>query len=78
MLRIFICPKCFNYRIVSRKPEAICFHCGAVLYKSDLEYVEYADMREKERARYKEKFIKRMKVFRSMAGDVLAEQDIEE
>lgn len=78
MLRIFICPKCFNYRIVSRKPEAICFHCGAALYKSDLEYVEYADMSEKERARYKEKFIKRMKAFRSMAGDMLAEQDIEE
>ncbi len=78
MLRIFICPKCFNYRIVSRKPEAICFHCGAALYKSDLEYAEYADMSEKERARYKEKFIKRMKAFRSMAGDMLAEQDIEE
>ena len=25
MLRIFICPKCYNYRIVSRKPDAICF-----------------------------------------------------
>ena len=63
MLHIFLCPKCFNYRIVSRKPDAICFHCGATLYKSDIDYVEYIDMSEQERERYKEKFINRMKMF---------------
>ena len=76
MLRIFICPKCYNYRIVSRKPDAICFHCGATLHKSDLDYVEFIDMSEQERAKYKEKFINRMKSFQDKIDTMLTEQEL--
>lgn len=76
MLRIFICPKCYNYRIVSRKPDAICFHCGETLHKSDLDYVEYIDMSEQERAKYKENFIKRMKAFQEKIDTMLTEQEL--
>ncbi|MDI9509772.1 MAG: DNA-directed RNA polymerase subunit M [Bacillota bacterium] len=76
MLHIFLCPKCFNYRIVSRKPDAICFHCGATLYKSDIDYVEYIDMSEQERERYKENFINRMKMFQDKVETMFSEQEV--
>ncbi|TAH67243.1 MAG: DNA-directed RNA polymerase subunit M [Anaerolineaceae bacterium] len=76
MLHIFICPKCFNYRIVSRKPDAICFHCGATLHKSDIDYVEYIDMNEQERKKYKDKFINRMKMFKEKVEDMITEQEV--
>ena len=76
MLHIFICPKCFNFRIVSRKPDAICFHCGARLYKSDIDYIEYIDMSEQERDKYKESFINRMKLYQDKTDSVLREQNI--
>ena len=78
MLHIFLCPKCYNYRIVSRKPDAICFHCGAPLYKSDINYVEYIDMSEDEREKYKESFIKRMKTFRDKVDTMVLEQKVNE
>ena len=76
MLHIFLCPKCFNYRIVSRKPDAICFHCGERLHKSDIDYVEYIDMSEQERERYKQKFIKRMMAFQDKVGTMFSEQEV--
>ena len=76
MLRIFICPKCYNFRIVSRNPDAICFHCGAKLHKSDLDYVEFIDMNEQERMKYKENFIKRMKTFQNEVDSILVEQEV--
>ena len=75
MLHIFLCPKCFNYRIVSRKPEAICFHCGATLHKSDIDYAEYIDMSKQERERYKEKFIDRMKMYQENIEAIFTEPE---
>lgn len=75
MLKIFICPKCLNYRIVSRKPDAICFHCGAKLHNSDIDYMEYIDMSMQEREKYKEKFMKRMKAFQEKVDDIFSEQE---
>lgn len=76
MLRIFICPKCFNFRIVSRKPDATCFHCGAILHKSDLDYVDFIDMSEQERMKYKEKFISRMKMYQDKMDIIIKNQEI--
>lgn len=70
MLRIYICPQCYNFRMVSRKPDAICFHCGTSLVKSDLEYAQYMQMTEQERIEYKEKFIARMKSYSSMLDTI--------
>lgn len=58
MLKMFICPKCHNYRIVSRNPEPICFHCGDTLEKSGLDYIEFTNMSLEERVKYKTEFIK--------------------
>jgi hypothetical protein len=63
MLRIYICPKCYNFRMVSRKPDAICFHCGMNLVQCDLEYITYMNMTEEERNTYKENFKKRMMLY---------------
>ncbi|NLP15972.1 MAG: hypothetical protein GX379_02870 [Clostridiales bacterium] len=76
MLKIFICPKCFNYRIVSRKPDAICFHCGATLHNSEIDYIAYSDMSEEERANYKQKFIKRMKMYNEKINSELKEHEV--
>lgn len=59
MLKIYICPNCYNFRMVSRKPDAICFHCGTVLEQCDLEYGNYMNMTEDERTVYKDNFKKR-------------------
>lgn len=63
MLRIYICPKCFNFRLVSRKPSAVCFHCGTKLENSDLEYKTYMNMTEIERKEYKQNYINRIKLY---------------
>ena len=76
MLHIFLCPKCFNYRIVSRKPDAICFHCGAKLYKSNIDYVEYIDMSEQEREKYKENFIKRIRAYQDEIDTLLTDREV--
>ncbi len=71
MLRIYICPQCYNFRMVSRKPDAICFHCGTPLVKSDVEYSQYMEMTEVERNQCKEKFIARMKQYSSKIDSIL-------
>lgn len=63
MLKIYICPKCYNFRMVSRKPDAICFHCGMTLQLCDLEYGAYMNMTEDERNEYKDNFKKRMLMY---------------
>ena len=50
MLRIYICPNCYNFRMVSRKPDAICFHCGTTLERIDVNYETYMNMTEEERS----------------------------
>ena len=74
MLRIFICPGCYNFRIVSRKPDAVCFHCGTTLEKSELEYTTYMNMSETERDDYKENYKKRIKIY-SEKLNVLFQKD---
>jgi len=54
MLKIYICPKCYNIRMVSRKPDAICLHCGTILDQSNLDYRTYMNMTDSERIDYKD------------------------
>lgn len=76
MLRIYICPKCYNFRMVSRKPDAICFHCGFTLEKCDIEYLDYMKMSENDRNTYKNNFIQRMKLYKEKIDDVLLESNL--
>lgn len=63
MLRIFICPNCYNLRMVSRKTDAICFHCGSTLVKCDVNYDTYMNMTEEDRNNLKDKFKLRMTLY---------------
>jgi hypothetical protein len=64
LLKIYICPKCYNFRIVSRKPDAICFHCGMTLERCDLEYAVYMNMSEEDRNEFRNNLKKRMLSYR--------------
>lgn len=61
MLRIYICPECYNFRMVSRKPDAICLHCGTRLDQCKLEYGAFINMTENDRDEFKENYKKRMR-----------------
>jgi len=76
MLRIFICPDCYNFRIVSRKPDAICYHCGTPLVKSDLEYTTYMNMTEAARIIYKENYKDRIKLYHNKLSVLFQEKHI--
>lgn len=64
MLRIYICPKCYNFRMVSRKPDAICLHCGTVLDQIDMKYGDYMNMTEQDRKEFKDNYKKRMMLYK--------------
>ncbi len=63
MLRIYICPNCYNFRMVSRKPDAICFHCGSILERCDVNYETYMNMTEEERQNMKNSYKARMTAY---------------
>ena len=63
MLRIFICPKCYNFRMVSRKPDAICLHCGEMLEQCLIKYGEFINMTEEDRNVLKEECRKRLSLY---------------
>lgn len=75
MLKIYICPKCFNIRMVSRKPDAICFHCGSMLEQSGLDYGAYMNMTEIERSEYKESYKSRMKMYGEKILDIYSDNN---
>lgn len=72
MLRIYICPTCYNIRMVSRKPDAVCLHCGMRLHKSDLEYADFMNMTEEERNLFKEKYKSRMISYNELKENSMA------
>jgi hypothetical protein len=49
--------------MVSRKPDAICLHCGEKLEQCLIEYGEFINMTEDARNTFKENFITRMKQY---------------
>ncbi len=75
MLRIYICPKCYNLRMVSRKPTAICFHCGNALEKCDVEYDTYINMNEEERRELKNRYKQRMEAYQDKLNHCYQEQE---
>ena len=76
MLKIFICPKCYNFRMVSRNPAAVCLHCGTHLDHSELQYAEFMDMSEEQRELFKEKYKKRLMLYREKLDALLIEQPV--
>ena len=76
MLRIYICPKCYNFRMVSRKPDAVCFHCGSTLEKCELQYVEFMEMTELERNTYRENYKNRLQLYQEKMEAIFRGQQI--
>lgn len=71
MLKIFICPECYNIRMVSKRPNAICLHCNKPLLECDLDYSEYIMLSTEERELYKEVFKEKDKKRESMTQESL-------
>jgi hypothetical protein len=44
--------------MVSRRPDAICLHCGTVLEQSNLDYRTFMNMTDEERSIYKSNYEK--------------------
>lgn len=63
MLRVYICPKCFNFRMVSKRPDAICLHCGNELDICDIAYIDYINMNQKKRNEFRENYKKRVMLY---------------
>ena len=63
MLRIYICPNCYNFRMVSKRPDAVCLHCGTVLDICDIDYTDYINMTEKKRNEFRENYKKRIMLY---------------
>ena len=76
MLRIYICPNCYNLRMVSRKTDAICFHCGTSLVKCEVSYETYINMSEAERNDLKSDFKQRMAQYHDNISSSLNKQKI--
>lgn len=57
MLKIYICPNCYNIRMVSKKPNAICLHCNTILKECDITYDKYTNLTSEERSNYKNRLI---------------------
>lgn len=74
MIKIFICPKCYNFRMVSRKPRAECYHCDTMLVKTDIEYSTYMNMSEEERNTFKENYKNRMMAYNDKIHDLFASE----
>lgn len=76
MLRIYICPNCFNLRMVSRKPDEICFHCGHTLERCDVNYDTYMNMTEVERNELKNNYKARMAAYHNEINKNYQEQEM--
>lgn len=61
MLKIFICPECYNIRMVSKKPNAVCLHCNRDLVECNITYLEYTKLSQNERESYKRVFKQELK-----------------
>ena len=52
MILVYVCPKCRAVRIASRRKEVPCITCDSIMSLSDLEFMEWVDLSQKEREDY--------------------------
>jgi hypothetical protein len=62
--------------MVSKKPDAICFHCGEILEKCDIEYNAYINMTEEDRNKYRENYKSRIKLYHEKLDNMLQKKFI--
>ena len=52
MILVYVCPHCDGVRIVSRRKEVFCLECGQKMNLSDLSFIQWSEMDQKEREEY--------------------------
>jgi hypothetical protein len=62
--------------MVSRRPDAICFHCGAVLERCDVNYETYMNMTEVERSDMKNNYKARMTAYQNQMNKSYQDQQL--
>lgn len=53
MLKVYICPTCYNFRLVSKRSKAYCLHCNHSLVPCNMTYVTYSNLNDEERGQYR-------------------------
>jgi len=49
--------------MVSKRPDAVCLHCGTALDICDIDYIDYINMTEKKRNEFRENYKKRIMLY---------------
>jgi hypothetical protein len=62
--------------MVSRRPDAICFHCGSILERCDVNYETYMNMTEVERSDLKNSYKARMTAYHNQMNKSYQEQQL--
>ena len=57
MLKIYICPSCYNFRMVSKRTDAICLHCQKKLVPTNISFEKFSNLDLEERNKYKRKWM---------------------
>jgi hypothetical protein len=60
--------------MVSRKPDAVCFHCGSTLDKCDVNYETFMNMAEEDRIKLKNNYKLRMMQYHNKLNECYQEQ----
>lgn len=55
MLKIYICPECYNFKMVSKKNNCFCLHCSEELTECSVSYEDFSNMNQDERDKLKER-----------------------
>lgn len=57
MMKVYLCPECGVFRIVSRRKQVECLNCGAVMAPAKLDFLEYTELSPGEREAYAAKWL---------------------
>ena len=76
MMRIFFCPNCHTYRIVSDRLEAECIRCADNLYISDIPFEMFVDLNQDQRQEVCEKYLQEAEAKKIPVGRSRITRDI--
>lgn len=59
MMKVYLCPKCGSIRIASRRKRVECMDCGTEMALDKMDFLQYTEMSEDERAAYAAAWLKK-------------------
>lgn len=60
MMKVYLCPKCGNIRIVSRRKQVECLRCGEQMLLDKMDFLEYTEKSQEEREAYAAEWLKKI------------------